>query len=109
MHHYWCYTVYVPKTRCECVTDAITFLPSTIPIPTYDADAHLQQAAEDILQLLKTPTKNLPTFSIEDTVKNAIRLVAEILNRTSTHQSSNYNYLDPTLLEKNSTYYQLKS
>ena len=57
MHHYRCYTVFVPKTKTEHITDTITFLPTTIPILKFDAETQIQQTLKDILQLIKIKKK----------------------------------------------------
>ena len=45
--------------KTERVTDTIILIPSSIPIPAYDAEVHLQQAVEYIISLLlKNPLQN---------------------------------------------------
>ena len=109
MHHYRCYTCYIPKTRSERITDTVSYIPANIPIPAFDAKAHLHQALEDILTIVKNPPKNLPFLQAGDDTTNAIRIVAEILRRSTTQPSNNSDFLPPHLVEKISTYYQPKT
>ena len=109
MHHYRCYTCYIPKTRSERITDTVSYIPSNIPIPAFDAKAHLHQALEDILTIVKNPPKNLPFLQAGDDTTNAIRIVAEILNRSTAQPSQHSDSLPPHLVEKISTYYQPKT
>ena len=36
MHHYRCYTCYIPKTRLERITDTVLYIPSNVPIPAFN-------------------------------------------------------------------------
>ena len=83
LNHYRCYTCYISKTKSKRVTDTISYLPSTIPIPDFTPRDHLQQALDDIVAILQWPHKILPFLTAGDDTTNAIRLVAEILNRSS--------------------------
>ena len=100
MHHYRCYTVFVPKKRTEQITDTVTFLPSHIPIPKLDPETKIQQALQDILQLLKQPNNNLPALPISDTSTQEIQTVSGIFTQPYTQQSSTKKMLDPHLVEK---------
>ncbi len=108
LHHYRCYTCYIPKTRSERITDTVTYIPSKIPIPAFDANAHLQQALDDILHIIKNPPKNMPFLTAGDEINNAIRLVAELLQRSTARQSQFNEKLDPNLVDKISSYYRQK-
>ena len=53
LNHYRCYTCYISKTKSKRVTDTISYLPSTIPIPDFTPRDHLQQALDDIVAILQ--------------------------------------------------------
>ena len=80
MNHYRCYTAYIPKTRTERVTDTVTFIPSAIPIPSYNNDDKIKKALNDILTVLKS-SENSSSIVPHTTNSNAIKKVAEILRR----------------------------
>lgn len=88
MHHYRCYTCFIPKTRAERITDTVTYIPANIPIPQFTAQDHLQQALDNILNIIKNPPKNMPFLTSGDNTTNALRIIAEILNRNTSQQSS---------------------
>ena len=90
LQHYRCCTCFVLKTRAERVTDTLTFIPAKIPIPELDATAHLHQAVDDILTIIKNPHNNLPFLQAGDPTHNAIRLVSEILHRSTAPSSNLY-------------------
>ena len=81
-------------------------MPHKTPVPTFNQKDHLHQAIDDILQILKNPTQTIPSFLAGDNTKNAIRLVAEILNKNM-QQSSTKDYINPELQEKIASYYNL--
>ena len=78
LNHYRCYTCHVPKTRSERTADTVTYIPSKIHIPEFDAKAHFHQALNDIVQIIRKPPKNLPFLTAGNDTTNAIHLLAEI-------------------------------
>ena len=53
--HYRCFRIYFPKTKSIRITDTVTFIPHSIPIPELRLEDHLRQAADDIVTLLSNP------------------------------------------------------
>ena len=107
MRHYRCYTVYIPKTRTTRITDTVTFLPSVLPISQFSVQDHLQQSLDDIIHILQTP-QNSHRLTAGDTTRNAIRLVAEILKRSTSRHSQMYDDVAPHFLDKILSHYQQK-
>ena len=63
MDHYRNITGYFPDARSEKATDAVTFIPHSIPFPSVVLEDFLVQAVDDIVSILSTdkhPTP--PTF-----------------------------------------------
>ena len=81
MHHYRCIKVYKPKTRQEIDTDTVTFIPHKIPIPQFSTNDYLQQACEDIVEIIQKPPDNLPHNQAGDETKNALLKIAKALKQ----------------------------
>ena len=73
MKHYCCITAYFPRTQTTRICDTVTFFPHDVPFPRVTLKDHLQQAAEDITNILtNTPPSTVPTLQAGDPVKNAL-------------------------------------
>ena len=55
LSHYICYFCYVPETGVVRHADTVEFFPQKNPFLIVNTNNHLQQAASDILNLLKEP------------------------------------------------------
>ena len=98
MHHYKCYTCYIPKTRLERITDTVLYFPSNVPILAFDAKAHLHQALEDNRHRKKS-LENPPYLTAGDDTTNAIHIVAETLQRSPAQPSQHLESIVPHLVE----------
>ena len=73
----------MPKTYSERITDTVTFIPSTIPIPTPSLTDHVHATLEKLIHLLSN--KSLPFGpSLTSTTKDNILRLAEILHQDKT-------------------------
>ena len=81
--HYRCIRCYMPKSHSERITDTVTFIPSTIPIPTPSLTDHVHATSEKLIHLLSH--KSLPFGpSLKTTTKENILKLAEILHQDKT-------------------------
>ncbi len=86
LHHYRCYTCYIPQTKAARITDTITYIPAKIPIPELDTHAYLRQAVNNILRILRSRLANMSFLQAGEDLHNATRITSEILNRSSAPQ-----------------------
>ena len=52
-------------------TDTVNLFPETIPFPNITTDQYLHQAETDILAILQSPKKNIPSLTYGSAVTNA--------------------------------------
>ena len=70
MQHYRCITAYFPRTRTTRICDMVTSFPHDVPFPRVTLKDHIQQAAEDITNILKkSPSTTVPSLQAGDPVK----------------------------------------
>ena len=103
LQHYRCIECYVPKTRATRISDTVTFLPTTVPVPETSLNDHLRNAASDLVELLKSsPPTTFPSLHITDTTRQAINDIAILLRRSAPLPSDqNLNSSPKTIQWKN--------
>jgi hypothetical protein len=79
LEHYRCFKCYFPHTRSVRDADTVEFFPKSIPFPKTTTEDYLIQSAQDIIQLLKSPPKQLPFLQYGDETKNALIKISEIV------------------------------
>ena len=85
LEHYRNFKCFIPATRAEIVTDTVDLIAHNKDIPTISHDEYVQQALMDILAILQHKQKsNVPSLQFGEKINDAIIVVAEILNKTST-------------------------
>ena len=82
LHHYRCVTIFKPTTRKELITDTVTFIPHSIPIPKVSVDDFLIQACDDIKVILNNKNDMIPSLQAGDTARNAVRQIAQALRQS---------------------------
>ena len=78
--HYRCYTVYVPKTRGERISDSVTFHPHLCDTPNVTPLERIVIAAKDLTSALTNQHHDLPMLSSRDNddTMAALQKLAEI-------------------------------
>ena len=89
MHHYRCYECFIPSTGGKMNADTVEFFPQHIPFPNVTSEQYLHQAASDILHILQSPSKNIPSLQYGSPISNAYIQVAQIL-KSATNKPTPY-------------------
>ena len=82
-HHYRCVKCYVPKTHSERITDTVTLLPHTIPIPKTSLDDHIRATSDNLISLLYRKKSPIGPFITPSTQDHLIKL-AKLFHRDKT-------------------------
>ena len=95
MEHYRCVKCHVPGTGADIDVDTVTFIQHHTPIPEVTDRTAVRQAVEDILHILKHPSKNnIPTYFQGDPISKAFQQLATTLG-------NNKRTLAPVLINNN--------
>ena len=82
LEHYRCVNCYVPSTNSVRTADTLAFFPYKIPIPSTTSIDCIKKSLSDIISILNSPFKTLPSLHFGDDTKNAIQQIATILKRS---------------------------
>ena len=78
INHYRCYRVYIPTTAHERIADTIAFFPARFRMPESSTLDKATQAAEDLIDVLQTPSPASPFFEFGNEQHNALQKLANI-------------------------------
>ena len=84
LEHYRCFKCYMTVTWRERDADTVEFSPKTTPFPRVLTDDYLWQAATDLVDILRSPKKNIPSLTYGSPTTNAYIHIAQILKRAAT-------------------------
>ena len=84
LNHYRNFTIFMPDTNSEIVTDTVNLFSDIKEIPEITHDEYLQQSLMDILAIIQSrPKTNLPSLQFGDEISAAIITVANLLNKAN--------------------------
>ena len=83
MDHYRCYQCFIPSTGGTMNADTVDFFPQAVPFPRVTTEQYLHQAAIDLLAILQSKEKSIPSLFYGSTITNAYIQVAQILKRAT--------------------------
>jgi hypothetical protein len=78
MDHYQCYRVYTNTTKAERTIDTVEFFPQQTPAPFASPTDVAQQAAKDIIDVLRHPKPSTPFAHVGYDQKVALQQLADI-------------------------------
>ena len=65
----------MPVTVIVIITATLQYTPKAFAYPKTTTEDYLQQAIEDIIEIMKDPPRKFPFFSYGDAAKNAINQI----------------------------------
>ena len=83
IHHYRCVKCFVPSTDRERDADTVKYFPHAVQFPKTTLEDYLRQSASDILDVLHQKPNMIPSLSYGNNTRNAVDLIAKLLNRQS--------------------------
>ena len=78
LQHYRCYKVYVPTTASERIADTLEFFPARFRMPASSSLDKATQAAQDLIDILKSPQPSTPFLDFGDEQFNALQKLADL-------------------------------
>ena len=88
MNHYRCYTCVIPSTGGKMYADTVDFFPENVSFPTVTSEQYLHEATTDILIILQSPEKSIPSLTYGSPITNTYIQVAQILKRATSQPVS---------------------
>ena len=78
-HHYRCWTVYIPKTSSERITDTLEFFPHAANMPTLSSADTAIRAAIELKTALQNQTPAAPFAPLQQKTLKALQTLSDIL------------------------------
>jgi hypothetical protein len=89
MDHYRCYRVYTNATKAERIIDTVEFFPQQTPVPFISPTDIAQQAAKDIINVLRNQKPSTPFAHVGYNQKVALQQLADIFQPYATTPPAN--------------------
>jgi len=80
LHSYRCYTVWSKDTQAQRICDTLTWLPTTIPVPTVSTADYILAGITDIANALRKPSPNSPLEALNDSQMTALEQLMVVLH-----------------------------
>jgi hypothetical protein len=87
LEHYRCYTVYINKTRVECVVETVDFFPETFKLPFPSTQDFSTKAATELTHALLHPHPAGPFCKVGDEQTLALKRLADVFEGATRRKS----------------------
>jgi len=88
LHSYQCYTVWSKDTHAQCICDTLTWLPSTVTVPTATMVNYILAGITDFTNALQKPPPNSP---LEPLTKSQVMALEQLMVVLHGKKKGNHN------------------
>jgi len=80
LRSYWCYTIWSKDAHVQCICNTLTWIPSTVPVPTATTADYILASIMDIANALQKPPPNSPLEPLTESQVMALEQLMVVLH-----------------------------